>query len=194
MIPYIIGIGAPSCSGKTTLCQNLMNIYPNDVVILSQDRYYLGGDENTNYDIPESIDFNWLCKDIKSLKKGETIQAPIYDFNTHSRLEQFDVICPNKIVIVEGILVLHNLSLLNLLDLKVYVDAFRELRYDRRIDRDTKERGRTEISVKERYVRDVLPSNENYVEPTKSCADIIITNNKIMDIQVLIEKLKTKII
>lgn len=181
--PYIIGIAGPTCAGKTTICTKILEwirdlkLEGSRIVIISSDRYYKGGNDETNYDIPEAIDFDNLIDDIKKLKKRETIYAPIYDFITHSRKKETEKIDPADIVIVEGILIFFDQRLRSLFDLKIFVTAQRELRYERRIYRDVKERGRNIDEIKKRYFKDVLPSNEHYVEPTIWYANIVLINN-----------------
>ena len=188
--PFVICICGPTCGGKTTLCNMIIkgltgrksdfsntNKESDIVSVLGCDRYYKGGDKNTNYDVPESMDFNNYYSDIHKLLSGDDIDAPIYDFTTHSPKEDKDRIKSNPILILEGILTLYDSRIRDICDLKIYVSAERELRYERRMKRDTKERGRTEEEVRERYFRDVLPSNNQYVEPLKNHADMVLNNN-----------------
>lgn len=193
--PFILGICGATCSGKSTVCREIIkkinstleNNTPNNksnnklnnfVVILSQDRYYKGGSAETNYDVPDAIDFDLLEKDIISLKNGKSINAPNYDFSTHSRKEETTLIKPTPIIIIEGILIFAVPKIRKLLDKKFYVRAHRELRFNRRIERDVKERSRDRNEIVERYFNDVLPSNNFYVEPSEDWADIILVNNR----------------
>jgi len=178
---YIIGVCGASCSGKSTVCEKISQSnhgQNNSVLIISQDRYYRGGDVNTNYDVPDAIDFDHLISDLTALKKGKTIMAPIYDFTAHKPKAETDEIKPAPIIIVEGILIFCVPRLRKMFDLKVFVRAKPELRLLRRMKRDVEMRGRTIDEVTKRYLDDVEPSNHNYVEPAMDTADIIIVNNQ----------------
>lgn len=179
--PYIIGICGPSCSGKTTVCKKINDKVTStgiqNISIISQDSYYMGGSEKTNYDLPQAIDFPLLISHVKKIKNGSNIECPTYDFKTHKRETGTKLIEPTPIVIVEGILIFFVEELRELFDLKIYVDAIKELRFQRRMKRDVEERGRNKEEVEERYFRDVLPSNDHYVEPSKMNADLVLMNN-----------------
>lgn len=200
--PYIIGIVGPSCSGKTTVCDIITDMFKKDdnspVTIISQDRYYKGGDTKTNFDHPDAIDFEMMENDINKLKRGEQIEAPNYDFTTHKRTSKKTIIHPTSIIIVEGVLIFNSEALRDLFDLKVYVNALRELRYERRMTRDVEERGRDTLEVRTRYFRDVLPSNDHFVEPTMWYSDIVLMNNKNIDkqfigIDILVDHIHKKV-
>ncbi|AYV82190.1 MAG: phosphoribulokinase / Uridine kinase family protein [Homavirus sp.] len=147
------------------------------VTILSQDRYYKGGDSQTNYDTPEAIDFDYLIEQLDELCNWQPVNAPEYDFTRHCRKSTTHTISPNHIIIVEGIFVLYNEQLRKRFDLKIFVEAEPALCLARRLERDVKERGRDQHEVTERYIRDVIPSNTLYVNPTKNWSDIILMNN-----------------
>jgi uridine kinase len=205
MKPYVVGVCGPSCGGKTTITNKifefLKNSYDIDIVVLNQDRYYKGAEikfekqvKDTNYDIPEALDFEQMVKDLKRLIDGKSIQAPIYNFITHKR-EDYEPIYSSPIIIVEGILIFNNSDMLKLFDLKVFVSSEKKIRFDRRIKRDTEERGRKKEDVIKRYQEHVEPSNKKYVLPTKWCSDIMIINNsenKFVGIIPLIDHLKIK--
>lgn len=181
---YIIGICGASCSGKTTLChliEKILMSHPNikldDILILSQDRYYKGGDSRTNYDIPDSLEFTLLISDLKKLINGEIVNLPNYDFKTHSRCKETTQVKPPKIIIVEGILIYTQNEVRDLCDLKLFVSAYPELCYNRRLERDIKERDRNENDIKEQYFRDVLPSTNCYVTPMMNFSDMVLMNN-----------------
>lgn len=208
MMSYIIGVCGPSCSGKTTTCkmiidkanktiQNLLNDKEeNFVSVLSQDSYYKGGNRETNYDIPDAIDFKLMISHLRDLSRGKSINCPIYDFTTHTRKKDTIKIDPAPIIVVEGILIFFVEELRNLCNLKVYVEAIRELRYERRVTRDIKERGRDRKEVMERYFKHVLPSNEHYVEPTMNYTDIVLMNNRdneFVGITILLDHIEKKI-
>lgn len=182
--PYVIGIAGGSGSGKTYIANLIENTikqtFPNskckDSVIISQDSYYKGGDINTNYDIPESIDFDLLINHINDLSNGLEIECPIYDFTTHSRSNRTRKIKPTKIIIIEGILIFVNEKLRDLMNIKVFIDASGPTQVFRRLDRDMNERGRSLEEVKFRYINHVEPSYRNYIIPSSRNADITINN------------------
>ena len=190
MSSYIIGVCGSSCSGKTRTVDAIVNSLKDKTVVISQDSYYFTGDKNTNYDIPKSIDFKLLISHIKSLLKGESIESPIYDFSTHSRLKETKIIKPSKIIIIEGILIFTQKELLDLINLKVYISAYSELAFSRRLKRDVEERGRTIEEVTDRYFKDVLPSTKQFVEPSENFSDIVLKNNiqnKFIGLQILLD-------
>lgn len=181
--PYIIGISGPTASGKSVIAEAIVKtigkMFPEsskDIVLISQDSYYKGGDSNTNYDIPKAIDFELLLQHLNDLKRGKSIFCPVYDFSTHSRKDDVILINPAKIIIVEGILILSQKNLLNIFDDKIYINATDASQLIRRISRDINERGRNIEQIGIQYIRDVEPSNEKYVKPSSSNAEIIINN------------------
>ena len=192
---HVISICGMSCSGKSKCVNAIKNSLPQEsVTILSQDSYYFSGNEETNYDVPEAIDFQLLIKHVKDLVEGKSIQCPIYDFATHSRLEQTISVKSSKIIIVEGILIFTQKELLDLFDLKIYISAYPELALSRRLKRDVEERGRTIEEITERYFKDVLPSTKRYVEPSEDFSDIVLKNNtkdKFIGLQILLNHIKT---
>jgi uridine kinase len=192
---HVISVCGPSCCGKTRCVNAIKNsLPPENVVVISQDSYYFTGNEETNYDVPEAIDFQLLIAHIKDLIAGKSIQCPIYDFATHSRLEKTIEVKSSKIIIVEGILIFTQKELLNLFDLKIYISAYPELAFSRRLKRDVEERGRTIEEITERYFKDVLPSTKRYVEPSEDFSDIVLKNNtkdKFIGLQILLNHIKT---
>lgn len=182
----VIGIAGGTGSGKTTVVSKIFkNINIEEVNVLSQDNYYhdnthltLPERESLNYDHPKSIDFELLTEHVRALKRGESIQQPVYSFVTHNRTGNFTTIEPKNVLIVEGILVLTNKELLKEFDLKVFVHADNDERLIRRIRRDTQERGRDLEEVLHRYQTTLKPMHEEFIEPSKSHADIIIPNMK----------------
>ena len=192
---HVLSICGASCSGKTFCLNTIKNALPaENVTVLSQDHYYFSGNEETNYDVPEAIDFQLLIKHVKELIAGNSIQCPIYDFATHSRLKQTIEIKSSKIIIVEGILIFTQKELLSLFDLKIYISAYPELALSRRLKRDVEERGRTIEEITERYFKDVLPSTKRYVEPSEDFSDIVLKNNtkdKFIGLQILLNHIKT---
>ena len=190
----IVGI-----AGKTTIVNNIKELFKNDIELISHDNYYLSNDDKTmeervklNYDHPSSFDTDKMIEDVKKLKAGEVIYRPVYDYTQHTRAEEVVEVQPKKVIILEGILILEDPRLRDLMDIKVFVDTDADERLMRRILRDTQERGRTVESVLNQYVTTVKPMHEQFVEPSKKYADIIIPRggeNKI-GIHILQEHLK----
>lgn len=182
----VIGIAGGTGSGKTTVVSKILkNIDVEGVNVLSQDNYYhdnahltLQEREKLNYDHPKSIDFELLVEHVRALKNGQSIQQPLYSFVTHTRTGQHLLVEPKNVLIVEGILVLTHKELLKEFDLKVFVHADNDERLIRRIRRDTQERGRDLEEVLHRYQTTLKPMHEEFIEPSKSHADIIIPNMK----------------
>lgn len=182
----VIGIAGGTGSGKTTVVHQIMNELPQtEVGIISQDSYYretsnLSYDERTkiNFDHPRAIDFELLVEHLKQLKEGKTIEQPVYSFVTHNRTDDVIVTHPRKVMIIEGILIFTNPELRNLFDIKIYVHADSDERLIRRLKRDIAERGRDMNEVLNRYQNTLKPMHEQFIEPTKAFADIIIPNDK----------------
>lgn len=182
----VIGIAGGTGSGKTTVVNNILQqLNAEGVNVLSQDNYYhdnhhlsLAEREALNYDHPKSIDFELLVKHVKMLKNGEAIEQPLYSFVTHSRTGDFVKVEPRNVLIVEGILVLTNPELLKEFDLKVFVHADSDERLIRRIKRDTQERGRDLEEVLHRYQTTLKPMHQEFIEPSKNEADLIVPNMK----------------
>ena len=180
----VIGIAGGTGSGKTTVVNNILQqLNAEGVNVLSQDNYYhdnhhlsLQEREALNYDHPKSIDFELLTKQVKALKKGESIEQPLYSFVTHSRTGDYVTVEPKNVLIVEGILVLTNQELLKEFDLKVFVHADSDERLIRRIRRDTQERGRDLHEVLHRYQTTLKPMHQEFIEPSKNEADLIVPN------------------
>lgn len=182
----IIGIAGGTGSGKTTVVQQIMEELPNtEVGIISQDSYYkeslsLSYEERSkiNFDHPRSLDFELLIAHLKELKAGNTINQPVYSFVTHNRTSDTIITNPRKVIIVEGILILSNPELRDLFDIKVFVHADSDERLIRRLKRDIAERGRDMEEVLNRYQTTLKPMHQQFIEPTKAFADIIIPNDK----------------
>ena len=182
----VIGIAGGTGSGKTTVVNQIINELPeNEVCVISQDSYYKSTDSLTyeerikiNFDHPRAIDFELLEKHITELKKGEIIQQPVYSFVTHNRTKDYIETHPRKVVIIEGILIFNNKKLLDLFDIKIFVHADADERLIRRLRRDIKERGRDIDEVLDRYKNTLKPMHQQFIEPTKSFADIIIPNDR----------------
>jgi uridine kinase len=182
----IIGIAGGTGCGKTTVVNQILNELPEkEVGVISQDSYYkdtthLSYDEriNINFDHPRSIDFDLLEAHLKELKKGNPIHQPVYSFVKHNRTGDTILTHPRKVMIVEGILILTNAELREMFDIKIFVHADTDERLIRRLKRDISERGRDLDEVLTRYQTTLKPMHEQFIEPTKEYADIIIPNNK----------------
>lgn len=177
----VIGVAGGSASGKTTVASRIKKEFGSLVELISHDYYYKRHDELTyeertllNYDHPNAFDTDMLISDIKSLKDGIAIDRPDYDFTVHNRSDNTVRVNPSKVIILEGILIFENKELLDLMDIKIYVDTDADVRLIRRIVRDVKERGRDLDSVINQYQNTVKPMHEQFVEPSKRYADIII--------------------
>lgn len=181
----VILIGGGSASGKTYTLNKVLEKIPNDrVTHISLDDYYkdfsvLPFEERAkiNFDHPKSFDWKLINSQLRDLKNGKAIDKPIYDFTIHGRKPETEHVEPKDLIIIEGIMALVNKDLRELGDLSVYISASRERRLVRRIDRDTKERGRTYESVIEQYFATVLPMYEEIIAPSQYYADLIINND-----------------
>ena len=182
----IIGIAGGTGSGKTTVVNQILNELPADeVCVISQDSYYnetenLSYQERTkiNFDHPNAIDFNLLVTHLSQLRKGEIIKQPVYSFVTHNRTKDTLITHPRKVVIVEGILIFNSKRLRDLFDIKIFVHADTDERLIRRVRRDIEERGRDVNEVLNRYQNTLKPMHQQFIEPTKNYADIIIPNDR----------------
>ncbi len=178
----VVGIAGGTGSGKTTVVKEVVKRLPeHEVAIIPQDAYYrdnshipLEKRQEINFDHPDSIEFELLIDHIKALRRGKSVQQPIYSYLTSTRSEETVHVTPKSVIIVEGILILQNPSLRDLFDIKVYVDADTDDRLMRVINRDIEERGRTLGNVLERYEKTVKPMHLQFIEPTKRYADIIV--------------------
>jgi uridine kinase len=178
----IIGICGGTGSGKTTIARAIVDsVGRKNVILVEQDSYYrnladmpLDERHQANFDHPDAIDSDMLVNHIKRLKQGESIEMPIYDFVTHTRVEEAEHIDPKPVVIVEGILIFAEPRVLGLLDVRVFVDTPDDVRLMRRLRRDVIERGRTFERTLEQYERTIRPMHFEFVEPSKRHADIIV--------------------
>ncbi len=182
----IIGIAGGTGSGKTTVVHQIMNELPEtEVGIISQDSYYKANDNLSmderaliNFDHPRAIDFDLLSSHLMALKEGRSIHQPVYSFVHHNRTDDYILTHPRKVMIVEGILILTNPELRKLFDIKIFVHADSDERLIRRLKRDISERGRDMNEVLNRYQTTLKPMHEQFIEPSKAHADIIIPNDK----------------
>jgi uridine kinase len=178
----VIGIAGGSGSGKTTVAKALATQFgPEQVQILDQDAYYrdrrdLSFDERCkiNYDHPDAFDEALLVEHVRGLKEWRPIRRPVYDYATHARTDSFVSVAPAPVLILEGILVLAMAAVRDLCDIKIFVDGDPDVRFIRRLRRDTKERGRTVDSVVEQYLSTVRPMHQSFCEPSKRHAHVII--------------------
>lgn len=201
--PLVIGIAGGTGSGKTTVADSIFKSLPEkSISILEQDAYYKDQSDlpmeerkKTNYDHPLAFDTDLLIEHIKALKNYIKVEKPIYDFERHTRKDKKIVVLPKDILIIEGIMVLENKRLRDLMDVKIFVDTDADVRIIRRITRDIEERGRTLQSVIDQYFATVKPAHEQFVEPSKKYADIIIPEgglNKVA-IDIIVSNIKNKL-
>ena len=181
MKTMIIGIAGGTGSGKTTLTRRLQDAFGADVSVVYHDNYYkkhvgMTYEERAalNYDHPDAFDTDRLVRDLITLRMGESIQCPVYDYTIHNRSDETIEVKPTRVVIVEGILIFENKPLRDLMDIKIFVDTDADVRILRRILRDVKERERTLDSVVDQYLTTVKPMHEAFVEPSKKYADVIV--------------------
>ena len=195
----VIGVSGGSASGKTTVANRLKEVCHDSVELLSHDFYYFPHDDLTmeerakfNYDHPNAFDTERLIEDIRSLKQGKLIERPVYSYTKHTRLDETVKVNPAKVIIVDGFLIFENSDLRDLLDIKVFVDADADERLIRRIIRDVNERGRSLESVIMQYTNTVKPMHEQFVEPYKKYADLIIPRGGLNDvaIEMLVHRIK----
>ena len=177
----VIGIAGGSGSGKTTLMKNLIERFQGMVTVLSHDNYYKRHDEMTyeqrcllNYDEPDAFDTSLMVYQLDQLRHGQSIDCPVYDFTVHNRSDQTIRVVPERVIIVEGILIFENQPLRELMDIRIFVDTDADIRLCRRIKRDVNKRGRSLESVLTQYKQTVKPMHEKYVEPSKKYADIVV--------------------
>lgn len=181
MKTMVIGIAGGTGSGKTTLVQRLKDTFGADVSVVYHDNYYkahtgMTYDERAalNYDHPDAFDTALMAEDLKKLIAGETIHCPVYDYSIHNRSDKTVEVRPTKVVIVEGILIFESKLLRELMDIKIFVDTDADVRILRRILRDVKERGRSLDSVISQYLTTVKPMHEQFVQPSRQYADIVV--------------------
>ena len=180
----LIGIAGGTGSGKTSIAKYLLKEFDNDrLIVIQQDSYYKDNSNlpmdkrnQQNFDHPDAIDIELFNKQLISLLNGKPVKIPIYDFSTHNRIEQQQFVKSSKIIVIEGILTLYFESLRKLMNIKVFIDVPNKIRFKRRLSRDIEKRGRTLMSVTNQYQSTVQPMYEQFVEPSKNFADMIITD------------------
>lgn len=177
----VLGVAGGSASGKTTIIKKLQEYFGEDIAVISHDNYYKAHDDmpfeercRLNYDHPDSFESQRMAADVRKLIEGQPIDMPTYDYCNHNRAKETIRVAPKTVIIMEGILVLENRELRNLMDIKIYVDTDADERLIRRIKRDMIERARSIESIIAQYTNTVKPMHEEFVEPSKRYADIII--------------------
>ena len=177
----VIGIAGGTGSGKTTLMKNLVSRFDGNVTVISHDNYYKRHDELTyeerckiNYDEPAAFDTDLMVSHLAKLRSGEAVDCPVYDFTVHNRSDEILRIVPQRVIIVEGILIFAEKSLRDLMDIRLFVDTDADVRLCRRIKRDVNKRGRSLESVLTQYQTTVKPMHEAYVEPSKKYAHLVV--------------------
>ena len=186
--------------GKSTLADNIKKEFENNITMLSHDYYYkshsdLPFEERTklNYDHPDAFDTDLLIDHLNRLKKGEVIYRPNYSFVEHTREEKTIEVVPKKVILLDGILIFENQKLRNMMDIKIFVDTDADIRFIRRLLRDVQDRGRTLDSVVNQYITTVKPMHEQFVEPSKKHADIIVPEGGYnhVALNMIIEKIRS---
>ena len=203
MDSILIGIAGGSGSGKTTLADKLVECFGSDEVsIIRHDNYYKRHDQLTyeersklNYDHPDAFDTDLLCEQLKQLKEWHAIEMPVYDYSQHNRSDQVIVVHPAPVLILEGILIFAEEELCRLMDIKVFVDTDADVRILRRILRDVKARDRSLDSVITQYLTTVKPMHEQFVEPSKRRADVIIPDGgyNMVALEMLIQRIRSQL-
>lgn len=198
----VIGIAGGTGSGKSTITNEIIKRFGDNVSIIRHDNYYKAHPEMSyeekcklNYDHPNSLDTDLMISDIKKLKAGQKVNAPIYDFTVHDRKSETEIILPKKVLIIEGILIFENKELRDLMDIRVYVDTDADVRILRRVKRDVNHRGRSLESVINQYLETVKPMHEQFVEPYKKYANIIVPEggHNVVAIEMILHQLEAHV-
>ena len=195
----VIGIAGGSGSGKTTLVKNLVETFGQQLTVVSHDNYYRRHDELTyeqrcliNYDEPAAFENTLMAEHLDCLRRGESVECPVYDYTVHNRSDETVVIQPKKVILVEGILIFADEALRKRMDIRIFVDTDSDVRLCRRIVRDVRERGRTLESVINQYLDTVKPMHEMYVEPSKKYANIIVPEGgkNLVALDMIVERIR----
>lgn len=198
----VIGIAGGTGSGKTTITKKLMQRFGGDVSVIYHDNYYKAHHDMSyeeraklNYDHPDSFDTDLLIQAVRDLKAGRSVICPVYDYTIHDRSDKVIEVKPARVVIVEGILIFQSRELCRQMDIKIYVDTDADVRILRRIVRDVRDRGRSLESVVNQYLSTVKPMHEQFVEPSKRNADIIIPEggHNLVAMEMVMERVKAHI-
>ena len=202
MDTMIIGIAGGTGSGKTTLTERLKAEFQGDVSVLYHDNYYKSHSDMTyeeraklNYDHPDAFETERMIADLQALRQGETVLCPVYDYTIHDRSPETLEVRPNKVILVEGILIFENKALRDLMDIKIFVDTDADVRILRRIMRDVKKRGRSLDSVVQQYLTTVKPMHEQFVEPSKRYADIVVPEGgrNLVALDMIIQRIRSHV-
>lgn len=195
----VVGIAGGTGSGKTTITDTLVERFGGNVSVVHHDNYYKAHHDMPyeercllNYDHPDSFDTEMMIRDIQQLKMGKAVECPIYDYSIHDRSDQTVIIEPTPVIIVEGILIYADPRLCDQMDVKIYVDTDADVRILRRIQRDVQERGRSLESVINQYLTTVKPMHEQFVEPSKKRADVIIPEGgrNLVALEMVVQRVK----
>ena len=202
MDTMVIGIAGGTGSGKTTLTERLKAEFQGDVSVLYHDNYYKSHSDLTyderaklNYDHPDAFETERLIADLQALRRGEAVECPVYDYTVHDRSPQTLVVQPTKVILVEGILIFAEPALRALMDIKIFVDTDADVRILRRIMRDVKKRGRSLDSVVQQYLTTVKPMHEQFVEPSKRYADIVVPEGgrNLVALDMIIQRIRSHV-
>ena len=198
----VIGIAGGSGSGKTTLMKNLIARFGDDVTVLSHDNYYRPYDDLSieqrkaiNWDHPDAFDTEMMIEHLRELKAGHEIECPKYDYTNYARCTETTHLEPTKVILVEGILIFENKQLCSLMDIKIFVDTDADVRLIRRIRRDVAKRGRSLDSVLTQYLSTVKPMHEQFVEPSKKNADLVVLEGgqNLVALEMIIDRIQRHI-
>ena len=202
MDTMIIGIAGGTGSGKTTLTRRLKETFGDDVSVVYHDNYYKAHPNMTyeeraalNYDHPDAFETDRMVSDLQALRSGRTIRCPVYDYTIHDRSDQTVEVRPTKVVVVEGILIFENKPLRDLMDIKIFVDTDADVRILRRILRDVKERGRSLDSVIDQYLTTVKPMHEQFVQPSRQYADIVVLEggHNLVALDMIVQRIRSHV-
>jgi len=198
----VIGIAGGTGSGKTTVTRKIKEYFGDDVSVIYHDNYYKRHDELTyeeraklNYDHPDAFDTALMVRDLRELRAGRAVQCPVYDYSIHNRTDQTVEILPTKVVIAEGILIFQDPDLREQMDIKIFVDTDADTRILRRIRRDVNKRGRTLESVISQYLTTVKPMHEQYVQPSRKYADIVMLEggHNLVALDMIIQRIRSHV-